>query len=138
MIQIKSNMKGHITNIEKETVENENFRKVIYTSKHSQLVLMNLLPGEEIGLETHNDTDQFLRIESGTGKAILNGQETDISDGYSVTVPEGVEHNIVNTGSEPMKIYTIYSPAHHKDKTIHVTKADAEASSEHFDGVLSD
>ena len=124
MIQIKLNMKGHITNIEKETLENENFRKVIYTSKHSQL-------------ETHDDTDQFLRIESGTGKAILNGVESDISDGYSVTVPEGVEHNIVNTGTELMKIYTIYSPAHHKDKTIHVTKADAEASSEHFDGVLS-
>lgn len=131
-------MKGHITNIEKETLENENFRKVIYTSKHSQLVLMSLLPGEEIGLETHADTDQFLRIESGTGKAILNGIETDISDGSSVTVPEGVEHNIINTGTELMKIYTIYSPAHHKDKTIHVTKADAEASSEHFDGVLSD
>lgn len=131
-------MKGHITNIEKDTLENENFRKVIYTSKHSQLVLMSLLPGEDIGLETHSDTDQFLRIESGTGKVILNGVETDISDGTSITIPEGVEHNIVNTGAVPMKIYTIYSPAHHKDGTIHATKEIAEADNEEFDGVLSD
>lgn len=131
-------MKGHITNIEKDTLENENFRKVIYTSKHSQLVLMSLLPGEDIGIETHSDTDQFLRIESGTGKVILNGVETDISDGTSITIPEGVEHNIVNTGAVPMKIYTIYSPAHHKDGTIHATKEIAEADNEEFDGVLSD
>lgn len=131
-------MKGHITNIEKDTLENENFRKVIYTSKHSQLVLMSILPGEDIGIETHSDTDQFLRIESGTGKVILNGVETDISDGTSITIPEGVEHNIVNTGAVPMKIYTIYSPAHHKDGTIHATKEIAEADNEEFDGVLSD
>lgn len=131
-------MKGHITNIEKDTLENENFRKVLYTSKHSQLVVMSLLPGEEIGVEIHAGIDQFLRVESGTGKAILNGVETEITDGTSITVPEGVEHNIINTGTVPMKLYTIYSPAHHKDKTIHKTKADAISDDEHFDGVLSD
>lgn len=127
-------MKGYVTNIEKDSLENENFRKVIYTAKHSQLVLMSLLPDEDIGAEVHH-LDQFLRVEKGTGKAILNGVEYPIEDGSSIVVPEGTEHNIINTGSEPMKLYTLYSPPNHLDGTVHRSKTDAMADEEeHFDG----
>jgi mannose-6-phosphate isomerase-like protein (cupin superfamily) len=127
-------MKGYVTNIEKDSLENENFRKVIYTAKHSQLVLMSLLPGENIGAEVHH-LDQFLRVEKGTGKAILNGVEYPIEDGSSIVVPEGTEHNIINTGSEPMKLYTLYSPPNHLDGTVHRSKTDAMADEEeHFEG----
>ncbi len=120
-------MAGFVTNIEEATLNNDNFRKVIFTAPHSQLVLMKLDPGEEIGMETHRDVDQFFRIERGTGKVIMNGEEHSISDGFAVVVPAGAEHNVVNTGSEALKLYTIYSPAHHRDGVIHKTKAEAEA-----------
>ena len=132
-------MKGFVDNIEKLTEENENFRKVIYTAKFSQLVVMSLKSGEEIGMEVHQ-LDQFLRIEKGTGKAILDGVEHLIGDGFAVVVPAGTNHNIVNTSAtEEMKIYTVYSPPNHKDGKVHVTKADAEADEgEHFDGITTE
>ncbi|MFA6601596.1 MAG: cupin domain-containing protein [Candidatus Paceibacterota bacterium] len=113
-------------NIEKLTIDNPNFRKVIYTGNHCQLVLMSLLPSEEIGLETHPKNDQFFRFEKGQGKAIVSGQEFELSDGTALIVPAGVEHNIVNTGPEPLRFYTLYSPAHHIDGRVHVTKFEAE------------
>ncbi len=128
-------MKGFIANIEKMSLENENFRQVLYTAQHSQLVLMSLNPKEEIGEEIHEDTDQFLRVESGNGTAILDGVETPITNGFAVLVPAGAKHNIINSSeTEKMKLYTIYSPAHHRDGVIHATKAEAEADTEHFDG----
>ena len=126
-----NNKKGYVINIEKETLENENFRKVLYTSNYSQLVVMSIEPGDDIGMEVHG-LDQFIRIESGKGKAILNGQEYEIEDDWAVVIPAGVEHNIVNTGDKPLKLYTIYSPPEHKEGTIHKTKKDVEE--EHFDG----
>lgn len=117
-------MEGIVTNIEEETQRNDDFRRVIFTGDNSQLVLMSLKPGEEIGLETHN-VDQFLRIESGKGTAHLNDNEHEVRDGSAIVVPAGVEHNIVNTGSEPLKLYTIYSPPEHAPETIHKTKEDA-------------
>lgn len=128
-------MKGFVDNIEKLSEENNNFRKVLYTAKFSQLVVMSLNPEEEIGMEVHQ-LDQFLRIEKGTGKAILDGVEHAVSDGFAIVVPAGTNHNIVNTSStEPMKLYTVYSPPNHVDGKIHVTRADAEADEEeHFDG----
>lgn len=127
--------KGFVQNIEDLTAGNTNFRKVIYTAHHSQLVVMSLKPKEEIGMETHPDNDQFLRIEAGKGKAVIDGNEYTISDGFAVIVPAGAEHNIINTSdTEPMKIYTIYSPAHHRFDVIHVTKSDAKEDTEEFDG----
>ncbi len=131
-------MKGFVTNVEKDSLENENFRKVIYTAKHSQLVLMSLKPGEDIGAEVH-ELDQFLRIEKGTGKTILNGIEYPLEDGSAIVVPAGTMHNIINTSvDQPMKLYTVYSPPNHQKDTVHVTKADAEANEEHFDGITSE
>ncbi len=130
-------MKGYADNIEKLTRENENFRKVLYTARHSQLVLMALKPGEEIGEEIHQ-LDQFLRIEEGAGKAILDGAEHAIEDGSAIVVPAGTRHNIINTSADrKMKLYTIYSPPNHKDGTIHATKDEAERNEEHFDGKTS-
>lgn len=126
-------MNGYITNIEKVSKENQNFRKVLYTDKNSQLVLMSLLPGEDIGEEVH-DVDQFLRVEAGSGKAILNDIPHDIADGSVIIVPAGVKHNLINSESGPMKLYTLYMPPHHKDGVVHRTKAEAEADNEHFDG----
>lgn len=126
-------MKGYISNIEKETLLNSNFRKVLYTAKNSQLVLMSILPGEEIGEETHH-LDQFIRIEQGKGKAVMDGVEHEIEDGSAIIVPAGMKHNVINTGDEVLKLYSIYSPAEHKDGTVHVTKAEALANEEHFDG----
>jgi len=124
-------MTGYVLDIEEKTFQNENFREVLYTAQHSQLVLMSLLPNEEIGMEVHEIVDQFIRVESGTGKAILNGEEHELSDGVAVIVPAGTKHNIINTSSDKkMKLYTVYSPAHHKDGTIHKTKQEAEADSE--------
>lgn len=121
-------------NIEKVSYDNENFRKVLYTAKNSQLVVMSLRGGEDIGSEVHQ-LDQFIRIESGKGKTVLNGIEHEISDGYVVIVPAGVEHNIINTSDAEMKLYTVYSPPNHRDGVIHKTKADASADEEeHFDG----
>lgn len=126
-------MKGYIENIEKLSLENDNFRKVLYTDTNCQLVLMALLPGEEIGEEVH-DVDQFLRVEKGVGRAILNDVPHDIRDGSVIVVPTGTKHNLINTGAESMKLYTLYMPPHHRDGVVHKTKAEAEADSEHFDG----
>jgi len=128
-------MKGFNANIEKDTLENDNFRKVLYTSKHSQLVLMSLKPNEDIGMEVHNENDQFFRFEKGMGKCIINGNEYEVKDGSAIVVPAGAEHNVVNTSdSEELKLYTIYSPAHHKDQIVRATKEEAEANEEDFDG----
>jgi len=118
----------YVNNLEQETANNNNFRKVLNTTAHSQLVVMSLKAGEEIGLEVHPKVDQFLRIESGEGKAILNGKEYILSDGFAVVVPAGTNHNIINTGSGELKLYTIYSPANHPVGTIHATKTDADAA----------
>lgn len=132
-------MKGYVTNIEKDTLENENFRKVLYTAKHSQLVLMSLKPKQEIGLEVHPDNDQFFRFEQGQGKVIIDGNEYEVKDGSAVVVPAGSEHNVINVSdSQPLKLYTIYSPAHHKDGIIRRTKEEAEADSPEFDGVTTE
>ncbi|SHI57605.1 Mannose-6-phosphate isomerase, cupin superfamily [Cruoricaptor ignavus] len=119
-------MKGFHGNIEQQTLDNENFRKVIYTAKHSQLVLMTLKKGEEIGMETHPENDQFFRFEAGTGKCIIDGNEYEVKDGSAIIIPAGSQHNVINTGDDELKMYTIYSPPHHKDKVVHATKADAE------------
>jgi len=132
-------MNGFVTNIEEASLRNEFFREVLYTDDRVQLVVMSLKPGEDIGMETHTDVDQFIRVEAGEGKAILNGVEHPLTDGSVIVVPQGVEHNVVNLSLEhPMKLYTLYAPPHHKDKTIHKTKAEAESSEEHFDGVTSE
>ncbi|MDD2732278.1 MAG: cupin domain-containing protein [Candidatus Pacebacteria bacterium] len=131
-------MKGYISNIEKETKENENFRKVLYTAKNSQLVLMTLKPNEEIGEEVH-DLDQFIRVEEGQGRAILDGAEYAIEDGSAIVIPSGMKHNIINGPDRELKLYTIYSPPEHKDKIVHITKSDAESDSEdHFDGITTE
>lgn len=126
-------MKGYITDIEKETKESNNFRKVLYTGQNSQLVVMSLKPGEDIGAEVH-DLDQFIRIEEGRGRAVLDGKEHQIEDDWAVVVPAGVEHNIINEGEEDMKLYTVYSPPEHRDGVLHETKEEAMADEEHFDG----
>ena len=131
-------MKGFAQNIEAQTLANDNFRKVLYTGPHSQLVLMSLNPGEEIGMEVHNDNDQFFRFETGQGKVIIDGNEYDVTDGFAVVVPAGAQHNVVNTGSGKLKLYTIYSPAHHKDGIVRATKAEAEADGPEFDGVTTE
>lgn len=128
-------MKGYVDNIEKVSLENNYFRKVLYTAKNSQLVVMSLGPTEDIGEEIHQ-LDQFIRCEAGVGKAILDGIEHEISDGFAILVPAGTKHNIINTSSsEPLKLYTLYSPPNHRDGVIHQTKSDAVADEEeHFDG----
>jgi mannose-6-phosphate isomerase-like protein (cupin superfamily) len=129
--------KGFKINIEKETVANTDFRRVLYTGEHSQLVLMTLQPGEEIGLEIHTNTDQFFRFESGNGKVVINETEYEVSEGDAVVVPSGSQHNVINiSNNEVLSLYTVYSPAHHKDKTIHTTKADEVE--ERFDGVTTE
>ena len=128
-------MKGFCKNIEKETLDNKNFRKVLYTGKHSQLVLMSLKPMEDIGMEVHNDNDQFFRFEKGEGKCIIDGNEYSVTDGFAVVVPSGAKHNIINTSTtDDLKLYTIYSPAHHKDGVVRATKVEAEADGPEFDG----
>lgn len=132
-------MKGFVSNIEKDTVANSNFRKVLYTGHNSQLVLMSLKPLEEIGMEVHNDNDQFFRFEKGQGKCIIDGNEYELKDGTAVVVPAGAQHNIINTSdTEDLKLYTIYSPAHHKDQIVRATKADAIAQDAEFDGVTTE
>ncbi len=132
-------MKGFNTNIEKETIENDNFRKVLYTGKNSQLVLMSLRPKEDIGMEIHEENDQFFRFEKGEGKCIIDGNEYSLADGVAIIVPAGAEHNIINTSeTEDLKMYTIYSPAHHKDGIVRATKEEAEANDEEFDGVTTE
>lgn len=126
---------GYEADIEKLTLENTDFRRVLYTGKGSQLVLMSLLPSEEIGSEVHPENDQFFRFEKGKGRMIINGFEREVGDGDAVIVPMGAEHNVINLSeTERLQFYTIYAPAHHKDGTIHTTKAEAETREEAFDG----
>lgn len=125
-------MNGYVINVEKMSEENGNFRKVLYTAKNSQLVVMSLKPKEDIGEETH-DLDQFIRIEKGEGRAILDGVENEIKDGYAIVIPAGTKHNIINNSLEKeMKIYTLYSPPNHRDGVIHATKEEAEKDDEHY------
>jgi mannose-6-phosphate isomerase-like protein (cupin superfamily) len=132
-------MKGFSTNIEKETLENGNFRRVLYTGRNSQLVLMSLQPNEEIGMEVHEENDQFFRFESGKGKCIISGNEYELADGVAIVVPAGAQHNIINTSStEDLKLYTIYSPPHHKDGIVRATKEEAMANEAEFDGVTTE
>lgn len=126
-------MKGYVQDIEGITVKNEEFRRVLYTAKHCQLVVMALKPKEEIGMEVHK-LDQFFRVEEGSGEAVLDGVRTAIRAGFAVIVPAGTNHNIINTGSVPLKLYTIYAPPNHRDGVVHHTRAEAEADNEHFDG----
>jgi len=126
-------MKGYVGNIEQASIAGVDFRRVLYTAKNTQLVIMSLLPGEDIGEEVHT-LDQFLRVEAGQGKAILDGVESVISDGFAILVPAGAKHNIINTGTEPMKLYTLYSPPEHQDGIVRATKAEAVSQEEHFDG----
>jgi mannose-6-phosphate isomerase-like protein (cupin superfamily) len=127
-------MNGFIDDLETRTDDNGDFRRVIYTGAHLQLVLMSLEPGEDIGLETHEDTDQFFRVEGGTGVVSIDGNESPIESDSGIVVPAGARHNVKNTGTKTMKLYTIYAPPHHEDGTVHHTKADAEHSTEHFAG----
>jgi mannose-6-phosphate isomerase-like protein (cupin superfamily) len=128
-------MKGFNANIEQDTLANENFRKVLYTGHHSQLVLMSLKPLEEIGMEVHTDNDQFFRFEKGEGKVLIDGSEYIVSDGSAIIVPSGAQHNVMNTSAtDDLKLYTIYSPAHHQDGVVRTTKAEAEADGPEFDG----
>lgn len=132
-------MKGYTNDIEQATLHNENFRQVLYTTKLSQLVVMSIDVGSEIGEEVH-DVDQFLRIEAGSGCAILDGVKHDVADGFAIVVPAGTKHNVINTGAEPLKLYTVYTPPNHKDGLVHKTKADADADepNDHWDGSTSE
>jgi mannose-6-phosphate isomerase-like protein (cupin superfamily) len=128
-------MKGFKSNIEKETLGNKDFRKVLYTGKHLQLVLMSLKPDEEIGAEIHVNNDQFFRFESGTGKCVIDQTEYTVKDGDVIVVPAGAKHNVINTGKTgDLKMYTLYGPPNHQDGTIRITKDDAERMDEQFDG----
>ena len=129
--------KGFKQNIETLTKENSNFRKVLYTGEHSQLVLMSLLPNEEIGAEIHSENDQFFRFEDGSGKVIINDTEYEVADGDAVVVSSGAKHNVI-AGSDGLKLYTIYSPAHHKDGIVRATKSEAESNEAEFDGITTE
>jgi len=126
-------MKGFVQDIERLATQNEDFRRVLYTARNCQLVVMSLKPKEEIGVEVHH-LDQFFRVEDGTGDAVLDGVRTPIRAGFAIVVPAGANHNIVNTGSVPLKLYTVYSPPNHRDGVVHHTRKEAEADNEHFDG----
>jgi mannose-6-phosphate isomerase-like protein (cupin superfamily) len=130
-------MKGFVQDIEGLATRNEEFRKVLYTAKSSQLVLMSLKPQEEIGAEVHH-LDQFFRVESGSGEAVIDGVGTPIRAGFAVLVPAGAKHNIINTGTGPLKLYSLYAPPNHRDGVVHHSRADAQADSEHFDGKTSE
>jgi mannose-6-phosphate isomerase-like protein (cupin superfamily) len=130
-------MKGFVKDIESLAVRNTDFRQVLYTAKHCQLVVMALKPKEEIGSEVHK-LDQFFRVEEGSGEAVLDGVRTAIRAGFAIVVPAGATHNIINTGNAPLKLYTLYSPPNHRDGVVHHTRADAEADTEHFDGKTSE
>lgn len=131
-------MKGYVADIEQATLGNDDFRRVLYTGANIQLVLMTLQPGEEIGAEVHEDHDQFFRIEEGEGEVSIDGQVSKVKDDFAVIVPAGARHNVVNRGSGPLRLYTLYAPPEHRDGVIHRTKAEADASEEHFDGKTSE
>lgn len=125
-------MSGYSINIEQATVDNNDFRRVLFTGPKSQLVLMTLQPSEDIGVETHPDTDQFIRVEAGEGRALIGGQEHQLRDGTAVVIPAGAEHNVINTStSKPLRLYTVYTPPEHADGTVHHTKAEAERDHHH-------
>jgi len=127
--------KGYYVQLEDQTLHNTDYRRVLYTTSTQQLVLMNLKPGEEIGMETH-DLDQFIRFESGIGKVVIDEKEFEVSDGFAVIIPKGSRHNVINTGEEDLKLYSIYTPPEHKDGVVHTNKADEQE--EHFDGIVSE
>jgi mannose-6-phosphate isomerase-like protein (cupin superfamily) len=127
-------MKGYVDNIEDLTKGNDDFRRVLYTGQYLQLVLMAIQPGEDIGAEVHEDHDQFFRVDQGSGEVEIDGVRTPISDGFAVVVPAGARHNVINTGDAPLRLYTLYGPPEHRDAVVRHTKAEAEASEEHFDG----
>ncbi len=127
-------MKGFIGDIEALTVANTHFRRVLYTGRNLQLVLMTLQPGEEIGAEVHDDRDQFFRVEQGRGTVWIDGVRTDVADDDAIIVPAGARHNVANTGDAPLHLYTLYGPPEHVEGTLHRTKAEALANEEHFDG----
>jgi mannose-6-phosphate isomerase-like protein (cupin superfamily) len=127
-------MRGFVGDIESMTAQNEHFRRVLYTGPKLQLVLMSLAPGEEIGEEVHPDRDQFFRIEQGRGEVWIDGHRTEIEEDSAIVVPSGARHNVRNTGARPMKLYTLYGPPEHQDGTVHVTKAEARTSEDHFAG----
>lgn len=129
-------MKGFVQNIEKLTIENDNYRKVLYTGKHLQLVLMTLQPGDEIGREVHEGHDQFFRVEEGQGRISIDDNHYDVKDDDAMIVPAGAWHNVVNTGSAPLRLYTLYGPPEHRDGVLHPTKADEKE--EHFDGTTTE
>jgi len=131
-------MKGFVGNIEDITKENGNFRKVLYTGKYSQLVVMSLKPGEEIGAEVHEGHDQFFRFEKGKAKVVIDGNEYQVEDDFAVIVPAGANHNVTNVGDENVKLYTIYSPAEHREGVVHATKEAAMADDEHFDDTTTE
>lgn len=127
-------MKGFVADIEELTEKNGDFRRVLYTGKNLQLVLMAIGPGGEIGEEVHDDRDQFFRVEKGKGEVVIDGHRSKIKSDDAIIVPAGARHNIINSGNEPLRLYTLYAPPEHRDGTVHPTRADAEASEEHFDG----
>jgi mannose-6-phosphate isomerase-like protein (cupin superfamily) len=131
-------MKGFVDDIETRTEENADFRRVLYTGKNMQLVLMALRPGEEIGEEVHIDRDQFFRVEVGEGEVWIDGQQSRIESAMAIVVPAGARHNVRNTGDGPLKLYTIYAPPEHLDRTVHRTRVDAKAAHEHFDGLSTE
>jgi mannose-6-phosphate isomerase-like protein (cupin superfamily) len=128
-------MKGYIINIDQETRSNEDYRRVLYTAHNSQLVVMSIEPGDEIGEEVH-ELDQFIRLERGSAKVVLNGEEHNVEEDYAVVIPAGVKHNVINTGDINLQLYSVYAPPEHKDKTVHATKADEVE--EYFDGVTTE
>ncbi|GAB3021523.1 cupin domain-containing protein [Niabella terrae] len=131
-------MKGFRGNIEKLTVENSDFRHVLYTGKHLQLVLMTIEPGSEIGEEVHDENDQFFRFEAGTGIVLIDGNEFEVKDGDAVIIPAGARHNVVNKGSDPLRMYTLYAPPHHKDGIVRATRQEALDNEEDFDGTTTE
>jgi mannose-6-phosphate isomerase-like protein (cupin superfamily) len=131
-------MKGFVGDIEDQAEGNSDFRRVVYTGKNLQLVLMSLKPGEDIGEEVHTDRDQFFRIEKGKGEVLIDGKRSKIKNDDAVLVPAGARHNIINTGDKPMRLYTLYGPPEHRDGTVHATKVDAQKMKEHFDGKVSE
>ena len=127
-------MKGYVDDIEKVTLDNTDFRRVLYTGHNLQLVAMSINPGEEIGAEVHDDRDQFFRVEQGKGEVLIDGKRHAVKADDAIIVPAGARHNVVNNGEQPLRLYTLYAPPEHKDGTVHVTKAQADAQEEHFDG----
>ncbi len=131
-------MKGFVGDIERLTVENSDFRRVLYTGRNLQLVLMTLGPGEEIGEEVHDDRDQFFRVEAGEGEVWIDGNRSEVKDDDAIVVPAGARHNVVNTGGAPLRLSTLYAPPEHRDGTVQATRAEADAAEEHFDGTTSE